>query len=87
MWAFSHIFLNLFVFPYFRFIQDHPQIKWFEYDAEYHHAKITCERENAKSFGVGYVGKLEAFEKQVEDDLMGSILSNYSSIDTTQVDK
>ena len=62
-------------------------MKWSEYDAQYRDAKITLRRENAKSFGVGYVGKLEAFENQVEDDLMEAILSNYSAIDTTQVDK
>uniref|UniRef100_A0A7M5XDG4 Uncharacterized protein n=1 Tax=Clytia hemisphaerica TaxID=252671 RepID=A0A7M5XDG4_9CNID len=70
-----------------KFIQNHPQIKWFEYNAEFVNAKITCKRENAKSFGVGYVKKLEDFEKRVEDDLMEAILSNYSSVDTTQVDQ
>eukprot|EP00111_Clytia_hemisphaerica_P007171 TCONS_00020849-protein len=69
-----------------KFIQDHPEIKWSEYNAQYQNAKITLKRENAKSFGVGYVKKLEEFEKQVDEDLMDSILSNYSSVDTTQVD-
>ncbi|XP_066927272.1 telomerase protein component 1-like [Clytia hemisphaerica] len=69
-----------------KFLQGHPEIKWSEYDAQFCDAKITLERENARSFGVGYVKNLEDFEKQVEGDLMESILSNYSSIDTTQVD-
>ena len=33
------------------------------------------------------MGKLEDFEKRVEEDLMEAILSNYSSIDSSDIDK
>jgi len=70
-----------------KYIQTQPHVKWFNYQAIFKDAKITCKRENAKSFGVGYVTELDTFQNQVEQDLMDAILANYDSVYTAQVDK
>ncbi|XP_063691864.1 uncharacterized protein LOC134824088 isoform X1 [Bolinopsis microptera] len=64
-----------------KYLQDIPHVKWNEFEVSYEHggAKFTCKREGAKSFGVGYTSSLEAFEDQVEKDLIEAIQENFKS--------
>ena len=56
-----------------------------EYTCTYRkgNAHLTAKREGRRNLGVGYVTGLEAFEKQVEEDLMSAIKANFSEPDVT----
>ena len=71
------------------FLKDQPHVIYNEYPASFNEdcVKITCKREEAKSFGVGFAQELTKFAEMVERDLLMAIEMNFQIKDSSDVDK
>ena len=70
-----------------QFLSNKPHVMFTDYSAGYNNgdAYYTNKRENAKSFGVGYVSDLDEFAYDVEQDLLTAIKMNFIVPDVSKL--